>query len=104
MPMPQIAISVSSEAQRRQQIEKMQAEIRSLQNQRDFVEILVQFWPWNNMATRLQRLENEVEQIELKIRQLQLAPGAKKPIPLKFPRFDVSTAWVTPEKHRRYGA
>lgn len=37
--------------------EQLKKQIRRLQNEIDFVEILVQFWPWANMAKRMERLQ-----------------------------------------------
>jgi hypothetical protein len=37
--------------------EQLKKKIRRLQNEIDFVEILVQFWPWANMANRMERLQ-----------------------------------------------
>lgn len=42
------------------QIAKLQKEMQTLQNEMEFVEILAQFWPFPNMARKMERLEQKL--------------------------------------------
>lgn len=86
---------LSAEVQRREQIAKLEKRILSLQNEMDFVEILVQFWPWPNMAERMERKQQLLARLQKQVRQLQSAPSLQKSVTLPFNRFAVSTSWST---------
>lgn len=60
----------NSREQRLVQIEKR---IQSLHNEMEFVEILAQFWPWPNMAQKVDRLNAEIEHLRKQSGRLSFA-------------------------------
>lgn len=46
--------------QSQQQLLKLQKEMQGIRNEMEFVEILVQFWPLPNMASKMERLEQRL--------------------------------------------
>lgn len=63
------------EQQRNQQLKQVEKRIQALRNEMEFVEILVQFWPWQNMSLKMERLEQKMLQLEQQ-RGLYLSPGS----------------------------
>jgi hypothetical protein len=70
---------------RQRMLSRNQKRIRRLQNEIDFVEILVQFWPWPNMADRMERLQGRLQELNRQTRQLREVELAEVP-PLPFRR------------------
>ncbi len=50
--------------QRQLHLLKLKKQMRGIQNEMEFVEILVQFWPLPNMAQKMQRLEQRLSQLQ----------------------------------------
>jgi predicted RNase H-like nuclease (RuvC/YqgF family) len=50
--------------QDKQTLLKLKKQMQSLQNEMEFVEILAQFWPFPNMARKMERLEQKLEQLK----------------------------------------
>jgi|GEM_PF-3004363 len=84
------------EIEHRQQIERWQGQIQSLQKQLDLIDMISQVLPWGGLKSRLNTLQSQIYSIEFLVRKAQLS-GYKKSIPLRFPRFRVCTAWVPPQ-------
>jgi hypothetical protein len=91
------------ELEQRQQIEKWQGQIQSLQKQLDLLDMISQVLPWGGLNSRLSKLQSQIYSIEFQIRKAQLS-SYKKSIPLRFPRFRVCTAWVPPQTLKQRGA
>ena len=49
----------------------LQKRISHLQNQADFIEILVQFWPLPNMSVKMTHLRQRIAQIDNQRRELR---------------------------------
>jgi hypothetical protein len=58
------------EKQRQQQLLKLQRQMQGLQNEMEFIEILVQFWPWSNMAQKVERMEQQLRLLDLQHQRL----------------------------------
>lgn len=43
---------------------KLEKRLQSLRNEMEFVEILAQFWPWPNMADKVERLQAEIQRLD----------------------------------------
>lgn len=52
------------EQQRQRLLRKVEKQIQGLQNEMEFVEILVQFWPWPNMALKMERMEQKMRLLQ----------------------------------------
>ena len=58
-------------AQERQRLlVKLEKRRQGLYNEMEFVEILAQFWPWSNMAEKVDRLQSEIGRIDQQKHQL----------------------------------
>lgn len=55
---------------RQQQLLKLQRQMQGIQNEMEFVEILVQFWPWSNMAQKIERMEQRLQFLNLQHQRL----------------------------------
>ena len=58
------------EKARQRQIAKVEKRIQNLYNEMEFVEILAQFWPWQNMADKVDRLQVEIERLRSQTKSL----------------------------------
>ncbi len=67
-----MSASQQFDAQRQKKLRKLQSQIQGLRNEMEFVEILVQFWPWQNMILKMERLEEQLNSLN---RQYQLCSG-----------------------------
>jgi len=67
-----MSVSKHLDVQRQKQLHKLQRQIQGLRNEMEFVEILAQFWPWQNMLLKMERLE---ERLDFLNRQYQLCSG-----------------------------
>jgi hypothetical protein len=47
-------------SQQQRMLMTLQKQIQELRNEMEFVEILVQFWPWSNMSHKMERLEKKL--------------------------------------------
>lgn len=73
---------------RQRALARIQSRIRLLQNEIDFVEILVQFWPWPNMAERMDRLQSRLQELNRQTQHLrELALAEEGPLPFRRRRF-----------------
>lgn len=61
-----------SDAQRQQKLRKLQQQMQGLRNEMEFVEILAQFWPWQNMILKMERLQERLNSLN---HQYQLCSG-----------------------------
>jgi hypothetical protein len=43
---------------------RLQKKMQGLQNEMEFVEILVQFWPWQNMSDKMERLQSNLSEMQ----------------------------------------
>ncbi len=48
---------------RARQLARVEQRIQSLRNEMEFIEILAQFWPWPNMAEKVERLQSEIDRL-----------------------------------------
>ena len=58
------------ERQRQQQLLKLQRQMQGLRNEMEFVEILVQFWPWSNMAQKIERMEQQLRMLDMQCQRV----------------------------------
>lgn len=42
------------------QLKALRQQIQSIRNEMEFLEILAQFWPWQNMAQKVERLQQRL--------------------------------------------
>lgn len=54
-------LTQNSSTQHQQNLLKIKKQMQGLQNEMEFVEILTQFWPFSNMAQKMERLEQRLE-------------------------------------------
>lgn len=54
-------LTQNSPKQNQQDLLKLKKQMQTLQNEMEFVEILAQFWPFPNMARKMERLEQKLE-------------------------------------------
>jgi hypothetical protein len=58
------------ERQRQQHLLKLQRQMQGLRNEMEFVEILVQFWPWSNMAQKIERMEQQLRMLDMQCQRV----------------------------------
>jgi len=51
------------EKARQRQLVQIEKRVQSLYHEMEFLEILAQFWPWPNMAQKVDRLQLEIERL-----------------------------------------
>lgn len=56
-----MAAMTERDQQRKQMLRKLEKQIQGLNNEMEFIEILAQFWPWQNMSDRVRRLEQQIQ-------------------------------------------
>jgi len=64
---------LNKDRQRHAELARLEKRMRSLHNEMEFVEILAQFWPLPNMASKVERLQAEIQRLRHQSSRLSLA-------------------------------
>jgi hypothetical protein len=57
-------------ADHQRQVAKLEKRMQGLRNEMEFVEILAQFWPWPNMADKVERLQAEIKRLDHQVHRV----------------------------------
>jgi hypothetical protein len=63
-----MSVLIKQERCRKRQLQKLQRQMQGIRNEMEFVEILVQFWPWPNMALKIERMEQRLKMLDQQYR------------------------------------
>jgi hypothetical protein len=69
---------MSSHSKASHSVQQLERKITRLHNELEFVDILAQFWPWDNMTLRASRLQEHLLTLKQQQNQLLTSSQARK--------------------------